>query len=338
VDLDTLNGPVAALVDERGLAVVVRVSVAGEVAVELARGASDRRHGIANAPDTRFGLASGTKGFTALLVAALIDGGVLSFDEPARTFLGDDLPLVDDRVTIGHLLEHRAGIGDYLDESETDDTNAHLLPVPVHQLAACEDYLLVLGGRPQVSPPGERFAYNNSGYVILAVIAERATGRPYTDLVRDLVCRPAGLESTGFVRTDELPPETAVGYLEPCGLRSNVLHLPVLGLGDGGIISTVGDVERLWRAVFEGRVVAAPLVDRLTELRSIVDERTGYGAGFWLARPGPQIWLEGSDPGISFWSMHDPTTALTATVVSNTTSGAWPVARLLDETVRAASV
>jgi hypothetical protein len=92
--------------------------------------------------------------------------------------LGRDLPLVDDRVTVEHLLAHRSGIGDHPDEEAGGSATDHVLPVPVHLLADTEDYLAVLDGHPQVSVPGERFAYDNGGFVVLALVAERrGTGR-----------------------------------------------------------------------------------------------------------------------------------------------------------------
>ncbi len=159
--------------------------------------------------------------------------------------LGTDLPLIDDGVTIEHLLAHRSGIGDYLDEDAGDfDLSDYLMPVPVHELARTEDYLAVLDGYPTKFAPGERFAYCNGGYVVLALIVERASGVPFHDVVRERVCEPAGMRDTAFLRSDELPGNAALGYLEIDGVwRSNVFHLPVRGSGDGGIYTTVGDVS-----------------------------------------------------------------------------------------------
>lgn len=77
------------------------------------------------------------------------------------------------------------------------------MPLPVHRLACAEDYLAVLDGYAQVFPPGEQFAYCNGGFVVLAIVAERAAGQPYHDLVHERVCQPAGLVDTAFLRNDE---------------------------------------------------------------------------------------------------------------------------------------
>jgi CubicO group peptidase (beta-lactamase class C family) len=232
--------------------------------------------------------------------------------------LGADLPLVDDGVTLEHLLAHRSGIGDYLDEELDLDFSAYLLPVPAQQLATTEDYLPVLDGRPQKFTPGERFAYCNSGYVLLALIAERAAGAPYHDLVRDLVCTPAGMGETAFLRSDELPGRAAVGYLQVEGeWRTNVFHLPVVGTGDGGIYTTAADVATFWRALFAGSIVREETLAEMLRARSTPREDRGYGLGFWLPAGGRAARLEGGDAGVRFATVHDPDRLFTWTVLSN---------------------
>ena len=208
-----------------------------------AYGMADRRHGIANTIDTRFAIASGAKGLTALAVVSLIEDGLLGLETTARSVLGADLPLIGADVTVEHLLSHRSGIGDYLDEDAGHAITDHVMPVPVHELATTEQYLAVLGGHATAFPAGERFAYCNGGYVVLALIAERTSGTPFDELVRRRVCEPAGMGDTAFLRSDDLPGRAALGYLTDTGSRTNVLHLPVCGSGDGGIYSTAADIR-----------------------------------------------------------------------------------------------
>jgi CubicO group peptidase (beta-lactamase class C family) len=313
----------------------VRVDRGGDVVFAKAYGLADRAHGIPNTIDTRFGVASATKGFTALVVVRLIEDGALDWSTRARSLLGSDLPLIDDAVTVEQLLAHRSGIGDYFDEEEHPNVTDHVLPVPVHELVTTEDYLVVLEGHPQKFAPDDRFSYCNSGYVVLALLAERAGGTPFAELVRTLVSAPAGMRNTDFLRSDELPPDSAIGYLSADGLRTNVLHLPVVGSGDGGISSTVADVHALWEAFFQGRIASSSSVAEMVRPRSEEpSESRRYGLGFWLGGAGPAVILEGYDAGVSFRSIHDPASRTTATVVSNWTDGAWPIARLLRDAVR----
>jgi len=244
---------------------------------------ADRAHEIPNTVETQFAIASGTKGFTAVVART-----VLPLDLRARELLGTDLPLIDDRVTVEHLLTHTSGMGDYFDEDLHPDAEAYATSVPVYELATTADYLRVLDGHPQLFVPGEREKYCNGGYVVLALLVERATGRSFYDLVDEHVCGPAAMTATAFLRSDSLPGTAAIGYLEDG--RTNVFHLPLRGSGDGGLYTTLDDVDRFWAFV---------------------------GGG------GPER-ISGSDAGVSFRSARGR-----FTVMSNTSRGAWPIVEAL---------
>ncbi|GGS58739.1 serine hydrolase domain-containing protein [Actinokineospora fastidiosa] len=315
---------------DTGFSGVVRVDRDGQVFAK-AYGLAHRGYGIANTVDTRFAIASGCKGFTALTVVSLMEQGLLTLSTTAREVLGEDLPLIDAAVTVEHLLAHRSGIGDYFDEDVVTDLSAYVLPVPVQCLLDIEQYLPVLDGYPQKFPPGERFSYCNSGFVVLALIAERVSGVPFHDLVRQRVCEPAGLVDTDFLRSDSLGERTAVGYLQVDGeWRTNVFHLPIRGGGDGGIYTTAADVTALWRALFAGRIVSPDRVAEMVRPRSDVPaESMRYGLGFWLHETGGAVILIGGDAGVSFKSVHVPESGTTHTVIANTSEGAWPLVRFL---------
>jgi CubicO group peptidase (beta-lactamase class C family) len=332
--MDDVAQAVDQLAAEQGYSGVVRIDEGDRVVLAQAYGAAHRGWGIANQPDTRFGLASGAKGLTALAVMSLVEDGRLERSTTARSVLGPDLPLIDDAVTVEQLLAHRSGIGDYLDEDDPTPITDHVLSVPVHTLADTEDYLAVLDGYPSAFAPDERFAYCNGGFVVLALIAERASGTPFHQLVAERVCRPAGMDDTAFLRSDELPGGVALGYLFDTGDLTNLLHLPVRGSGDGGVYSTVADVHSFWRALFDGRIVPAHIVAEMTAPRSeFPEDHRRYGLGFWLHATGPAVMLEGYDAGVSFRTTHDPVSGRTFTVVSNWTDGAWPLVRYLADTL-----
>ena len=329
---DALQVSVERVVRETGFSGVVHLSRRGELLYERASGLADRARGVANTPTTRFGIASGTKGFTALTIMSLVAEGSLAPDTSVRTVLGDELGVIDAGVTVGHLLAHTSGIGDYLDESAVEDIDSYTLPIPVHQLASTSDYLTVLRGHPQRFEPGERFEYCNSGFVVLALIAETVSSSSFYDLVAERVFVPAGMAATGFPRSDELSGSAAIGYRRTeDGWQTNKLHLPVRGSGDGGAYSTIGDIAAFWPALFAGRIVPPPLVDEMVRPRNDVPtESKRYGLGFWIRPDRATVMLEGSDAGVSFRSAYDPTSQLLYTVMSNTAAGAWPLVKLLD--------
>lgn len=331
--MNVLGTDLDALALETAFSGVVRVDYPDRTEVKEAYGLAHRGYGRANEAGTQFAIASGTKGLTALTVVSLIEDGHLDLATTARSVLGQDLPLIGDDVTIDHLLIHRSGIGDYVDEEAGLDLADYLMPVPVHELATTEQYVAVLAGHPTKFAPGERFAYCNSGYVVLALIAERASGIPFHDLVARRVCEPAGMDDTAFLRSDELPGRAALGYLALDGAwRTNVFHLPVRGNGDGGVYTTVADISALWEAFFDGRIVSRDWVGEMVRSRSeVAKESARYGLGFWLDLSTDTVMLEGCDAGVSFHTAHDPHAKLTYTVISNTSDGAWPIARYLAE-------
>ena len=132
----------------------------------------------------------------------------------------------------------------------------------------------------------------------------------------------------GHVSQLELPGDAASGYLHASGLRTNVLHLPVRGTGDGGVHSTVDDLHAFWAALFDGRLLPAARVEQLvTPRHDWPEEHRRYGLGIHLDAVGDGVFMEGSDAGVSMASRCVPSSGLTWTVVSNWTEGAWPVVR-----------
>jgi CubicO group peptidase (beta-lactamase class C family) len=327
--MSDLADRVDALAADTGFSGVVSVTDGERTVLAAAYGLADRAHEVPVTTATRFAIASGTKSFTALSIMRLVESGLADLSTTARSVLGPDLPLVDDGVTVEHLLAHRSGIGDFFDEEQTG-TEDHVLDVPLHTLETTEAWLPVLDGHPQVSAPGTTWAYNNGGYVLLALLAERITLVPFPALMGELVLAPAGLTETGFHRADTPTPGLAVGYLDDG--RTNVLHLPAVGAGDGGLSTTLADVDRFWRVLDADEVVTpATLADMTRDRSGATGDDARYGLGFWLAPDGDAVWLEGCDAGISFRSVHDRARSRTCTVMGNTTNGAWPIAKLLAE-------
>ena len=317
------------VVDETRFSGVITVSRSGRRLAALSSGFADRANERPNQIDTQFAIASATKGLTALTVAGVIESGQLALDTTLRSLIPVGLDLVDPDVTIEHLLGHTSGVGDYIDEDVLDDIDAHLFELSPHMLQSPTDYLPLLVGRPQQSPPGERFKYNNSGFAMLAIAAEAATGRSFYDLMHDLVLEPAGMTDTAFLRSDDLPSGAALGYVESG--RSNVFHLPVRGTGDGGLYSTAADLERLWASLFEGRIVSKATVDQLTTIRNPTPNGgIGYGLGFWVWPSGHTVEIHGCDAGVSCQTVHDRPSGVTYAVLANDSSGAWPIATYLD--------
>ena len=314
-----------------GFSGVVRVDRGGATLVDAAYGLADRAHGIPMTTATQVGMASGSKTFTAVVVLRLVEDGLLQLSTRARELLGPDLPLIADDVTVEHLLSHRSGIGDYLDE-DVLDADDYPMPISVHRLARTADFVPILDGFPTKFAAGTQFSYCNGGYVVLALLAERASGRTYHDLVREEVCAPAGMADTGFLRSDALPGSAALGYVEVDGeWRTNVFHLPVLATGDGGAYTTSGDIARFWSALLAGRILRPETLTDMRTPRSPADEDgDAHALGLRVREGSGLVTMIGGDAGVSFWSRHDPRDGTTATVIGTTGDGAWPLAERIE--------
>lgn len=306
-----------------GFTGVVAIDAGEDRVFERCYGFAHRALAVPNTVGARFALASGSKTFTAVAVLRLVEQGRLRLTDRVRPILGDDLPLIDDAVTIEHLLTHTSGIGDYLDEEADWKPDDYVLTVPVHVLAETSAFLPMLERRGQKFPPGERFGYCNQGFMVLALVIERVAGTGFHAFVETEVFAPAHLALTGFLRSDDLPGDAALGYLEETGNRTNVLHLPVRGNGDGGAYSTVSDLHLFWRALLAGRIVGPEFVAEFTRPRNEVpEEGMRYAAGVWLHATGPQLIMAGYDAGVAARSVHDPASSTTASVLSNSSRGA----------------
>lgn len=306
---------------------VVHVARSEQSLYARAYGWSDRAHAIPNGVDTLFAIASGTKLLTALAVLSLVDAGAVTLDTALVDVLEGASELTAPGTTVRQLLAHTSGMGDYLDESTIVDIEDYVLAVPVHRLERPRDFLVLMRDRAPKFSPGASFAYNNSGYVLLALLVEALTGQGYHEVVQQRVNAPAGLVDTSFPRLDDLPGRAAIGYLPGRDFRCNAFHLPMRGGGDGGAYSTARDVARLWSALFSGRVVSAASLAEMRRPQHVVGART-YGLGLWIDTTS--VFVEGSDAGISFRSRFDPATGLSYAVLSNTTRGAWPLVKALD--------
>ena len=178
--------------------------------------------------------------------------------------------------------------------------------------------------------------YCNGGYVVLALIAERASGTPFHELVRERVCEPAGMVTPSSCARTSFPgvPRSAIS-ISKAPRAPTCFHLPVRGTGDGGIYSTVGGhraalervlrrpdrARRLGRARWCGRAVTCRRSRRATA-----------SASGCTSRP-TRCGSAAATPACPATASTTQATSLTYTVLSNTTGGAWPIARLLNDRV-----
>lgn len=319
---------------------VVRLSRGDEVLAALSAGMADRERKVPNTLDTRFGIASGTKGLTALAVLALVDEGRLHLEQRLHAVADFDLSGVHPEVTLSQLLTHTAGVYDYYDEERITDFDAFRMPISPERLLRPSDYLPMVVGGEQKFEPGARFAYSNGGYVLLGILIEQLTG-DYHAFVTERVLRRAGMRRSGFFRMDGLPEACAQGYVRGPGghWQPNTWRLPIIGGPDGGAFSTAEDMAKLWRALRAGALLSPALTRRfLTRAVPLPGGTHHYTHGAWVLDDGkgaPTRYLVGADAGVSFRSVCFGD-AVVGTVLSNTSDGAWPMAKAVRAAVEGA--
>ena len=336
-NLEQLAQSIQHAVEQTDFSGVVAINIDGDVVFAQAYGWADRSHRLPNTLETRFNLASGTKFLTALGIGRLIDAGQVSLCTRLATCVDIDFPNLSQEVTIGQLTTHTSGVYDYLDEEAVHDIDQFVLPIPCYQLRRLTDYIPLLRQGPMKFPPGERFSYSNSGYILLGLVIEALSGEAYADFIQREILDRCGMADSGYFAMDQLPERTATGYIDDReGWRSNIFHLPVVGAADGGVYSTVGDIHKLWDAFFADRIISREL--RHTFLTPAVHAASQgphdfYGRGIWVYREPhsmPEYYLAGVDAGVSFVCKWTHAGERMATVISNTTHGARAVRSAID--------
>ena len=320
---------------------VVSIRQQSRVLYERAAGFADRSSHVANALDTRFGIASGTKFFTALAIGKLIAAQKLAFSTKLKDCLDLNFHQYSPEITIQHLLTHTSGIPDYYDEEKVSDFDHFTVNRPWYELKGPRDYLAVFPDEPMKFPPGTRFSYSNSGYILLGIVIEELTGLKYQDYVEQAIFKAIGMYRSGYFALNQLPEKTALGYIEEAGTwRTNIYNLPIIGASDGGAYTTIDDLATLWKAFWGNEILPRELVEvyATSYVKAEMEgERTYYGHGLWIeenAAGVSEVYMTGCDAGVSFRSSVKRDTELQVTVISNTTHGAWPVLRDIESALK----
>jgi len=215
---------------------VVLLARGGTVFFQKAWGMADRSLSVANRPDTKFNIGSIGKAFTRAAVMDLVRAGRLSLSDTVKKLLPEIRIPSAETITVEMLLEMTSGLGDIFGE-KYDAT-------PKDRLRSLQDFLPLFETSPLRFAPGTGRAYSNAGYVILGLVIERVSGKPYWDFVSERVFAPAGMKDTSPSGPDEVVANRAVGYTKAEGgaWRANVYALPGRASSAGGVFSTAADL------------------------------------------------------------------------------------------------
>src|SRR5687768_1828016 len=251
----------------------------GEVIYKGAFGVANKDFNAPNRIDTKFNLGSMNKMFTAVAIAQLVEKGKISFDDPLSKFI-PDFPNAEaaQKIRIKHLLSHTAGLGGYFSERYNGMSRERLRSVDDMMRLARED-------EKNISfEPGSKWAYSNTGMLVLGKVIEIASGQTYFEYVRENIYRPAGMTNTDAYELDRVNPNLAVGYdkrFTDTGVEwaNNVFAHVMRGGPQGGGFSTAEDLLKFDQALRSGKLVNADTLKILTSPKPELNSPS-YGYGF----------------------------------------------------------
>lgn len=312
----------------------VAIRRGGRDLIRQASGYADLPNRIPNTVETRFASASAGKVFVAAGILRLIEQGEMALDSTLGQLLDMDLQRIDRDITVEQLLCHTSGIPDYFDETVMEDYELLWKDFPNYRIRCNCDLLPLFIDKPMMYAPGTRFQYNNSGYVMLALIMERVTGLPFDAYLQKAVFDTCGMARTGYYELDRLPAGCADSYIfdsENRSWRTNIFSVDAKGTGAGGAFVTVEDILRFWEHLLAGDLLSIEMTREMLRIHSRPDGqgKSCYGYGVWLRTENGSLtpFFQGCDPGVSFMSEYDPDTRTVAVAVSNYGDDVWEVVR-----------
>ncbi len=305
--------------------------MAGDENWSLAKGFANRVDERPIAVDSRFGIASGSKVFTAVAVLQLVGQGKLELSANLSELLPKTFP--NFKATIHQLLCHTSGLPDYFDEETMDGFEQLWQEIPMYRMQTPADFVPLFRDLPPVEEPGARFRYNNAGYIALGLVIEHVTGEEFADYVEREVLAKAGMSESGYFRLDRLPKNTAYGYIdEGDSWRTNQYAIPVRGGADGGAFVTAGDMAKFWNRLMDGTLLPEQMKNQLLAVQAQQGEEA-YGYGVWIARQEGEVvkyHVMGEDPGVNFHSGYYPEQKSIVTVLSNAGDGAYDIVKAIE--------
>lgn len=285
----------------------------GKVLYKQAFGMANLEEKTAAATATNYRLASMTKQFTAMAVMLLAERKKLSYDSKLTDFF-PDFPPYGNQITVRHLLTHTSGLADYEDLIPSSTTT----PLKDRQV------LELLKGQPgTIFPPGSQFSYSNSGYALLALIVEKASGISFAEFLRKNVFAPLGMKGTvAYEQGISTVERRAYGYTKNGdGFRRNDQSLTSSVLGDGGIYSSVEDLYKWDQALYTNKLVNQESVARaFTPMVAPTDHKdAAYGFGWFVEtyRGLRTVWHYGSTVGFRTAIERFPEQRFTVVVLIN---------------------
>lgn len=303
-----------------------------EILYENATGYADLANEVQNSLETKFASASAGKVFVAVAILQLIEQGKVHFEDTLDMLLDCDLGQIDKEVTVRQLLTHTSGVPDYFDESVMEEYEELWIDYSNYKIRRNNDLFPLFMDKPMMYPKGEKFQYNNSGYVLLASIIEKVTNMYFDEYLQKNVFDVCDMTSTGYYELDRLPAKCASNYIwceDTKSYRTNIFSVDAKGTGAGGAFITVKDIANFWNGLISGRLLSKEMAEQMLVKQSgngAATKEGCYGYGVWIIENenGMDIpYFQGCDPGVSFISEYNPNNNMISVLVSNYCDNVW---------------
>jgi D-alanyl-D-alanine carboxypeptidase len=293
-----------------GAAVIVRKN--GQTLFRKGYGLADLELKVPVEPDMVFRLGSITKQFTAVAVLMLAQEGKLGLQDEITKFL-PDYPVQGRTITVEHLLTHTSGIQSYTDMPEW-------LPLMRKDMTLTE-LIDLFKSKPMPFEPGEGWAYNNSGYILLGAIIEKVSGKTYEAFLDERVFKPLGMKGSYYGSAERIIPRRIPGYQLGKGGFVNAPYLSMTQpYAAGSLLSNVDDLAVWSDAVFSGKLVKKEWLDKaFAPFKLKNGESSGYGYGWFIAEFAGHRSVEhgGGINGFTTYEMTFPEDGLFLAVLTN---------------------
>ena len=299
---------------EPGAAIIVRKD--GKTIFRKGYGMADMELGVPVEPDMVFRLGSITKQFTAVSILILAEQGKLSLRDEITKVL-PDFPTQGRTITIEHLLTHTSGLKSYTNLSEW-------LPLWRKDMTVRE-IIDLTKDKPMEFAPGERWNYNNTGYVLLGAVIEKVSGLTHEDYVNKNIFGPLGMKHSYYGNSERIIPRRIPGYQMG---KDGFVNAPYLSMTQpyaaGSLLSSVDDLA-IWNdAVFSGKLLKKEWLDKaFTPYPLKNGGSTGYGYGWFIANYQGHRFIEhgGGINGFSTYEMTLPEDHIFLAILTNSAIG-----------------
>ena len=298
---------------EPGAAVLVMKD--RQVLLRKGYGLADLEQAIPIEPDMVFRIGSVTKQFTAAAILLLEQEGKLSVEDDLRKHLPDypDLPQGGRTITIAHLLTHTSGIRSYTDMQDFGKKMRDDMSV--------DEVIALFRDEPLGFEPGEKYAYNNSGYVLLGAIIEKASGKTYEAYLREKIFEPLGMSQTYYGSASRIIPRRAQGYDGVNAEFGNAEYLSMtIPYAAGSLLSTVDDLAKWDRALSGTGLLSQASLDKWWKPFSLANGESihyGYGWSISTYEGRPVVGHGGGINGFTCYLLRMPEDRVFVTVLTN---------------------